>query len=430
MDDRTDIIIIGAGISGLFAAKELSQKGKKVTIIEAMESAGGRIRTVSGNFSRALDAGPEFIHGKLRLTKRLLDETGAVIREQDGKFYRSRDGKIAASYEMMEGYDTVLEKMKTLEKDLTMAEFLQQHFGGEEHSALRENITGLVEGFDAADVNRISVFSVREEWENGSIDESSEADGAYKVLVDHLTYQCISNGCRFEYNTPVTTVHWMKDGVSVTCKEGRAFVASRVLITVSLGILISAEDEPGHIRFIPAVPAKTEAAKKMGFGTVIKVNLEFRSVFWNDIDFKPLATQLPDMSFLTSNAEIPVWWTKALTEPFLVGWLGGSRAEKMKTLSDEEILKKAIAALSYAMNTSETLIMEQLTAASVSNWGTDPYTRGAYSYETPETAEARKILAEPLADAVFFAGEALGDHTGTVEAALESAEKAVKQMLS
>jgi len=80
------------------------------------------------------------------------------------------------------------------------------------------------------------------------------------------------------------------------------------------------------------------------------------------------------------------------------------------------------------MLTSEEFIKENLVAHSVSNWATDVYTKGAYSYETPETVTAKKLLAEPLEATVFFAGEALGDHMGTVESAMESAKHALKMM--
>src|SRR5690606_24652825 len=89
-------------------------------------------------------------------------------------------------------------------------------------------------------------------------------------------------------------------------------------------------------------------------------------------------------------------------------------------------LSFATSALAEALNCSEDFIWEQLISASVFNWASDSFARGAYSYETPATAEAKKILQKPEQQTIYFAGEALGRTTGTVEAALESAEMLLK----
>jgi monoamine oxidase len=308
-------------------------------------------------------------------------------------------------------------------------QFLDEHFSGEENKELRKEVTGLAEGFDAADANRISAFSVRDEWSGDSIDESYQVEGGYTPLVDYLTAECRKNGCTFHFKTEVKKINWQQGRVQIICMSGQVFEAPKVVITVSLGVLIS-ENETCSIAFSPAIPAKIAAAKQMGFGPIVKINFEFRSAFWNDPALKDKVVQLPDLGFLNSENEIPVWWTKAPNEPFLVGWAGGSNAEKLKQTDDDALLKKAIGSLAGAMNTIEAFISEQLTAHSISRWGNDPFTKGAYSYDTPETPAAKKILSEPLEDTIFFAGEALGDHTGTVEAAMENAKQVVKLVVS
>ncbi|MCW3084840.1 MAG: FAD-dependent oxidoreductase [Bacteroidetes bacterium] len=429
MEHTTDIIIIGAGAAGLYAAMELSAKGKKVTVLEAREKTGGRIRSITGNFSKAMDAGPEFIHGDLPITKSLLKKAGSKFYKHKGEFYRSRNGKIVETDEMTEGWDRLMKELKGLKKDMTLVQFLDEHFGDEKDKELRREVIGLAEGFDAADANRISAFAVRNEWGGDTIDDSYQIEGGYTPLVDYLTAECRKNGCTFHFKTEVKKIKWQKGRVEIICMSGQVFEAPKVMITVSLGVLIS-ENETCSIAFSPAIPAKITAAKQMGFGPIVKINFEFSTVFWNDANFKNSVIQIPDLGFLNSENEIPVWWTRAPDQPFLVGWAGGSNAEKLKQLSDDVLLKKAIASIAAAMNTTETIINEQLTAHAISNWGNDPFTKGAYSYDTPETGEAKKILSEPLEDTIFFAGEALGDHTGTVEAAMENAKQVVKKVLS
>ncbi len=429
MENSTDIIIIGAGAAGLYAAMELSRKGKKVTLLEAREKTGGRIRSIAGNFSKPMDAGPEFIHGDLPITKSLLKKAGSEFYKHKGEFYRSREGKIVETDEMTEGWDRLMKELKRLKKDVTLVQFLDEHFSGEKDTELRKEAIGLAEGFDAADASRISAFAVRDEWGGDTIDESYQVEGGYTPLINYLTAECRKNGCTFHFKTEVKKIKWQRGRVEIICVSGQEFEVPKVLITVSLGVLTS-ENETCSIAFSPDIPQKTAAAKQMGFGPIVKINFEFRSSFWNDKNLSGTVSQIPDLGFLNSESEIPVWWTKAPDQPFLVGWAGGGNAEKLKQSSDDALLKKAIRSIAMAMNTTETFISENLVAHAISNWGNDPFTKGAYSYTTPETAEAKKIISQPLEDTIFFAGEALGDHTGTVEAAMENAKQVVKLVLS
>ena len=67
MNDRADVIVIGAGIAGLTAAVELSKAGVRVLIVEARDRIGGRIFTESGGArGSAIELGAEFIHGYRR----------------------------------------------------------------------------------------------------------------------------------------------------------------------------------------------------------------------------------------------------------------------------------------------------------------------------------------------------------------------------
>lgn len=427
MKNKVDIIIVGAGICGLLAARKLSEKGKKVIILEARAETGGRIRSITKGFSRPVALGPEFIHGNLPITKKLLKEAGIAFHPHEGEFYRSRDGKIVETENMTVGWDRVMEALQELKEDTTLSTFLSEYFGTPEDAELRKEVTRLAEGFDAADATRISAFSVRDEWSGDSIEEASVVEGGYALLTDYLSLECRKAGCVIHTETEVKTIHWKKGLVTIECTGGQLFEATQVLITVSLGVLTSESCDAGHIQLMPELPEKIAAAKNIGFGPVIKINMELRKPFWNDTSTSGEAPQFKDLGFLNSESEIPTWWTMAPDQPFLVGWVGGSRAAQLQQYSDDVLCEKAINSLASALLTSETLIRENIVNVHVSNWGKDLFTKGAYSYETPETAAAKAILGEPVEDTIFFGGEALG-HMGTVESALESALEAVKKL--
>jgi monoamine oxidase len=428
MKPRTDIVIVGAGICGLFAARELLNKGKTVAVLEATERPGGRIKSAEGNFSQQMDAGAEFIHGNMPLTRSLVREAGANFHEKEGKFYSSEKGKIDPETELPKNRQQIMSVLNSLEKDMTLSQFLSEYFGGEENKELRDSAVRLAESFDAANSDRISVFSLRKEWSNESIERSYLIEGGYNSLVEYLSEECKKKGCLIHLSTQAKEIIRKKDHVQIVCADQQLFEASQVLVTVSLGVLLSGPEEKGNIKFFPAIPEKIAAAKQMGFGPVIKINMEFQSAFWNNPTYIKKPVQLSDLGILITDSEFPVWWTKTPEEPFLTGWAGGRRAEKLITLTEADLLERGLSSLSNALFIPTDLLKPLLKAYSISNWGTQPFTKGAYSYETPETAEAKKILSEPVGNQVYFAGEALGDHLGTVESALDSAKEVVNKI--
>src|SRR5204863_7938847 len=73
-----DVIVIGAGAAGLFAAAELGRAGRSVLVLEARERVGGRAWTVrEPGLQVPVELGAEFIHGEAKITHELLRKAGA-----------------------------------------------------------------------------------------------------------------------------------------------------------------------------------------------------------------------------------------------------------------------------------------------------------------------------------------------------------------
>jgi monoamine oxidase len=91
---QTDILIIGAGASGLAAAYELSLADKKLAVLEARNRIGGRIHSVTDHrFAQIIETGAEFIHGKLPVTLELLKKAGIKHHAIKGKMWRIEKGR-------------------------------------------------------------------------------------------------------------------------------------------------------------------------------------------------------------------------------------------------------------------------------------------------------------------------------------------------
>jgi monoamine oxidase len=411
---KFDCIIIGAGACGLMASRELTRAGKSVLLLEARNRIGGRIYTIHNHsFSTFAEAGAEFIHGDLPITSSLLREAGLPFREMEGNIYQLENGVLKKSQLFDNEWELLMTELQKLKTDLPLAEFLQQKFPEEKFPSLYHNIKKFVEGYNAADITRVSSLALRKEWSEDDDPPQYRPTRGYGKLVEFLLQESINNGLVLHLSKIVTNIQWPRKNVKVTTSDGDSYVAEKVLITVPVGIL-----QAGLINFEPPLPEHAAASKDIGFGPVIKFLMEFKEPFWHNQSFRNMS----HLKFVFSDATIPTWWSQLPdTRPLLTGWLSGPAAHRIQ--HDQAYLKEqAIASLAYIFNSDANTIRDQLIAFHAEDWMADPFTLGAYSYATIKTPSAREILNTSVDDTVYFAGEALydGPHTGTVEAALTS----------
>lgn len=425
-----DVIVIGAGATGLMAARELSKAGMKVIVLEARNREGGRIHTIMDEFGFPVEAGAEFIHGDLPLTQSLLKEASIPYHEREGEMYRMEKGKLQESDEYIEHFDSLISKLKELEHDMPFSEFLDKYFGDDKYKTLRDSATRFAEGYDTANVERVSSIALREEWTGGGTDTPYYVQDGYGRLIDFLSVYNKKMGCEVHYSTVVKEVKWQKDRAEVITASGDRYAASKCIVTVPLAVLLAEEKQEAYIRFTPAVPNVQNAAKKLGFGAVIKFLFAFKDVFWDNEEFREKATQLHKLGFLITDAAVPVWWTDPHQRSLLTGWLGGPEAEKVSHKNDEELLQEAIRSLAFIFGTNDSFIKDQLTHSRVINWNRDPFALGAYAYATVNASEAIKKITEPVEGTLYFAGEAFQPgEVGTVEGALASGKEVAEKIL-
>jgi len=131
-----------------------------------------------------------------------------------------------------------------------------------------------------------------------------------------------------------------------------------------------------------------------------------------------------------ADAPFPTFWTSLpFRVPLLTAWVGGPRAQRLQSASRQELIELALASVRQALDFPGPL-REELVAAYVHDWASDPWSRGAYSYIGVGGADAPAQLAQPLRERLFFAGEAAHpDSSGTVEAALQSGRRAAQLLL-
>lgn len=421
-----DVIIVGAGASGLIAALETVQTGKTVAIIEAKEQVGGRVHTIlDDRFDLPVELGAEFIHGNLKLTAMLLKKGSINYYKLTGTIWQNENGNFEEQNDFIENFSDLNKKFKELKKDISVADFMQRYLQDDKYEKLRFTLKNYVEGYYAADMYKSGTFSLREELTT-SDDVQYRIEGGYSKLIEYLHNKCVEKGVRFYLSHIVHNINWEKDDVEITTNQ-QTIKGRKVLITVPVGVLQSEK-----IRFYPSINEKTEAAKKLGYGPVIKTILQFDEPFWKKREYTQ-GKNLSKLSFVFSKAKIPTWWTYYPKDSAMItGWSGGRHAEEIKTLGDKEIIEKAIESLSKIFTIDVSTLCKKLKAWHVANWVNNPFSCGAYSYEVVNGRKLQQMVKQPLDNKLFFAGEGLqeGVEIGTVEAALMSGKEAAYQMVA
>lgn len=445
-----NIIVVGAGVAGLAAALRLAEAGCQVTVLEAADHVGGRIRTVHVG-GAAVELGAEFVHGKPPELLALLDELGLeryAIGGTDISF--APDGTLHPHTGDEEDEGDPGDPFALLNRvvewtaahpaeDLAFADFVRQHAPD---AADIGSATGYVEGFNAADAAEISVQSLAvQQRAEDSIEGGTNLHvrGGYGQLPQRLAERLQAAGGTVLLQREVTEVHWhaqnergREAGVTCTCRSGEMFHAKAAVLTLPLGVL-----QGGGIRFESAPGDLLQQAARMRMGQVCRINLVFRRRWWAEINHTAHEA-LQTLGFLLPEERPPgrhfnVFWTGfPNTDPVLTAWVGGPAAAAFDALDDHAIAHIACCDLARIFGLPHEVVLDELVSHHLHNWHREPLSRGAYSWVPVGAVDASAKMAEPVENTLFFAGEHTDTtgHWGTVHGALRSGLRAAGQVLA
>jgi monoamine oxidase len=426
MKDRThDVVVIGAGMAGLTAARALAEAGRKVLVVEAQDRIGGRIWTRHIG-EEAIELGAEFIHGRPPELWALIDEAGLEIYERKGKRLCFEDGGLNDCGDEMDEAIQPLEKLENFKgPDVSFAEYLDREKTPMEE---RGSIIGFVEGFNAADHREVSAASlgVQQKAEDASGgDQVYRLRGGYDQLPRYLSEKITELGGKVLTGTPVKEIQW-EQGLAEVVSDLWSFNAPQVIVTLPLAVL-----QNGSVTITPEPHQILEAAGRLRMGQVRRFTMLFSERFWEKLPPQPA---LEEMSFLFAFSEMPpVWWTPH-PEPSntITGWVGGPRSAALAGLDAKTLAGKACTVLARIFGLRKDTVQKMLKGCYTHDWQHDRFALGAYSYVATGGLDASREMAEPVADTLFFAGEHtdITGNWGTVHAAIRSGLRAAEQVLS
>jgi monoamine oxidase len=421
VSQRADVIVIGGGIAGLEATRHLTQAGLHVILLEARDRLGGRIwtRHVDGY---PVELGAEFIHGRPLEIFSTISAAYLKVSDVHGRIVAKTRGRWQPSINLMEEVDKLFDGMPADEPDQSFAEYLSRVSQSEE---AKQHALNFVQGFHAADAAKVSVhWLIRTTKAEEQIDgeRSFRLVDGYESLVRAVESKIDAGRVQIHLMSPVTCIRWTKGSVTADTNAGE-YQAPRAVIAVPLSILKS-----GTIRFEPAITEKNEPLRLLEMGPVVRVSLCFNERFWEK------RRKLRGLSFMfTDDPSFPTWWSpNPLPFPVLTGWTGGHRAASVALCTEDQLAEEAMSSLSRILEMGRKELQSKMKSANAHNWEADPYSRGAYSYAAVGGADAFRVLAEPLAQTLFFAGEATNfdGHNGTVHGAMASGRRAAREILS
>ena len=366
------VVVIGAGMSGLSAARELRRRGYEVTVLEARQRIGGRVWT-DRSLGVPIDMGASWIQGTdgNPLT-RLARENGVDVHPTSIENVQlfAPDGEavpdqmlVEVVMEFEELGEALEEVAESIDSDISVAEGIELLLADEELSAEEEIALSWL-----ASVSLVLTSGAEPEEHSLVYADAGKSFGGGDVLFpggyDQLVH-AVASGTEVRTGHVVRHVDYSGSTVRVGTNRGTV-EADRVVVTLPLGVL-----RAGAVEFTPELPeAKRGAISRLRMGLLNKVVLRFPTAFWpEDRDFIAYASE--------THGEFPVFMNanRFSGEPVLVAFVGGDYARALEDEDTETVAERAYQVLSQIAGS-----IPEPTGASVSRWASEEFTRGSYSY--------------------------------------------------
>ncbi len=429
-----DFIVIGAGAAGLAAARRLASRSLRVILLEARDRIGGRVwsRTIAPSRTPA-ELGAEFIHGPAQQTMALLRETGIASTVADGDAWMcGDDGGLRGDDKDFSLASRGLEGAHFLAKDESADEFLRRLERDEPTRQMADAARAFVEGFEAADPAIASARAIADELRSGVDSRTARPMGSYQPMFEHLHNACVAAGVHICLSTIVERISWRPGAVAVDVRDlggARTIRATGAIVTLPVGVLRHSGDMT-EVVFDPELPAsKRKALQEIEMGHAVKVALWFRSAFWERVRhgrYRDAAFfRCPQLAFSAYWTQLPV------RSELIIAWAGGPKATVLRRATQAEVIEQALNGFG-ALFDELALVRDEFEGAAMHDWGRDQFARGAYSYVAVGGADARAVLAAPVDNTLFFAGEAtsVDGQGGTVNGALETGDRAAAEAVA
>ena len=415
MGANADVLVIGAGMAGLTAARELAREGFEVTVVEGGDHVGGRVRTIRDFGPDPVEAGAEFIHGDSAATWPAIRAAGLSTRPcpliRDTMLSLGGPARWLPMALLHPGSWHATTILRSIARfgppDVSAREFLERRR-------------------DRGRARLLSEMTLTAHLP-GSIDEIGMlglvSDGVHRLEtgLNHRVAEgydrlagFVGSDLDIRFGFVVEIVSWDPDGVTLRSTNGSELSARAAICTLPVGVLAS-----GSVRFDSGLPdGKISALRDLQMGPVLKILLRFSERFWPR-RLAILASGAGPMTLYW-----PVAYRTGTDNPTLIAYATGPRAAALAEVGEDEAAATAVADLGRLFPKVD--VGRLLVAHRQVDWGADPLARGGYSFVRVGGAGARERLAAADTGALMWAGAATESSpiAETVEAAYLSGLRA------
>ena len=450
MSNQTDadVIVIGAGPSGSYAAKLLHDQGVRVKLVEAKDRVGGRTwSTKSDAPGGPIDFGGQWIgetHVQLpELGAELGLETVSSVKPGNDLFVFNGDvevgeedqvpsgaswaGELSRSFELLDEVGTRLgwaapwasEHVGELDS-MTVAQWLEQNVQSSEVRLIHEVMVNILNGASTTEVSMAywAYFVHQGEGIESLIGTRSGAQVAWFIGGMGQVTELIADklGDDVHLNWPVTRIEQDPTGVTVFSGERR--------LRASFAILAAPPSAGSRMIFDPPLPPKrAQLQARAPMGRLAKIQVRYDEPFWQERGLSGAAFECGDLAFWLFDGSKP---TDSLAT--IVGFIGGKHLDAWHALSPNEREKRFIEILvnNFGDKARDVRYVHE------TDWTVQPWTGGAPVTFMPTglLSSAGSALREPV-DRLHFAGtEAAPMWSGYIEGALRAGKIAAGDVLA
>ncbi|MCC4294498.1 flavin monoamine oxidase family protein [Brevundimonas aurantiaca] len=410
---QVDVAVVGAGAAGIAAARRLMRPGLSVLVLEARDRIGGRAWTVRVE-GEGLDMGCGWLHSaddnvladRVEAEGLTLDRTPPPWRTQafDHEMTPAEQAEFGQAFA---AFDQRVSEAAALFRDGRGEDRPASDFFDPDcrWNPRMDAISGALNGARFAEVSSLDYDAYGDTGVNWRV---REGYGRLIARLGEAVSGAVVRDCA------VRRID--RSGPLLRLKTRRGELTARAVILTVPNSLIAAE----AVRIDPPVPAWLEATAGVPLGLASKVHMTVRGAG----DFQP-DTQLWTR---TDTAETGAYHLRPFGRPMIEAYFGADLAWGLEAQGPAALVDFAVSELVAALGSD---MRRRLEAAAVSNWGADPWSRGAYSHALPGHAGDRARLRVAVEDRIFLAGEATAPvYYGTAHGAWTEGERAAEAALA
>ncbi|WP_246691913.1 MULTISPECIES: flavin monoamine oxidase family protein [unclassified Mesorhizobium] len=418
--ERTDVVIVGAGFTGLSAALELKQAGIDFVLLEARDRVGGRVEAVRNGLGERIDSGGQFLCEDMPEVMALAKARGKTFVETyvEGDFTTHPSMRPKDAKQTYHGAMAIRERMNGVEPDdpsiagMSVAAWLEQQ---PDPVDAKTAFRSMIEGLWCLPMDKVPLWHLIDN-DRRITNEVPELQYSLRETMQSLAEDLAGDlGDRVRLGEPVTRVEHWSQGVRVVTGNG-VIQARQVLVALPPATA-------AKLAFAPALPATL--AKALGVwesGAVIKILVRYPKPFWREQGLSGMVMwrDLPGLFACDASRDAE--------HAALVVFVGGPLAFRWRALSDAalraEVTARLVAALGPGAADSEDF--------SQRDWIHDRWSGGAYS-DLIVDATARDAERTILAGAPpvhFAASELSPSFPGYVEGAIVAGRISARNIIA